>query len=179
MKRALITAFTRRFQKMMEINEYNKELIVAAISHPTYKFDWLDIEDEHRAKQIFDHEAQKFYSISASDSDIETNNDGDIFITQRRTARRFSTDTFSREISDYTENPDVELKSLERYPTIKKIFFRFNTSLSSSAPIERVFSRALLIFTPRRNRISDANFERALFKKINEKLNVKKNVLIV
>lgn len=50
------------------------------------------------------------------------------------------------------------------------MFRRYNTSLSSSAPIERVFSKALLIFVPRRNRISDGNFERAFFVRINKSI---------
>ena len=43
---------------------------------------------------------------------------------------------------------------------VKQMFLRFNASpLPSSAPVERLFSVAGLIETPRRNRLSDKMFE--------------------
>lgn len=56
---------------------------------------------------------------------------------------------------------------LENYITIKKLFIDFNTTLSSTGVIERMFSNATLIFQPRRNRLSSVNFERAMFIKKN------------
>lgn len=56
---------------------------------------------------------------------------------------------------------------LHEYPLVKHLFIDTNTTLSSSGVIERMLNHASLIFQPRRNRLSAANFEKALFLKIN------------
>lgn len=44
----------------------------------------------------------------------------------------------------------------------------YNTTIPSSAPIERFFSKALIVFTPRRNRILSYTFEKVLLYKHNK-----------
>lgn len=61
-------------------------------------------------------------------------------------------------------------KCLHDYPLIRELFIEFNTTLASSGAVERLFSQRSLIFTPRRNRISDDHFEYALLLKYNYKI---------
>lgn len=44
------------------------------------------------------------------------------------------------ELIQYLDDPRVDLSMLESYPLIKKIFLRFNTPLSTSESVERLFS---------------------------------------
>jgi len=44
---------------------------------------------------------------------------------------------------------------------VKKVFFKYNTSIPS-APVERLFSGAIQVLTPRGNRLEDKNLEMLL-----------------
>lgn len=74
------------------------------------------------------------------------------------------------EVSQFLRDVRVENSILRDYRYIQPVFYKYNTTLSSSAPVERVFSQSLIIFTPRRNRISADNFEKTLFLKHNRML---------
>jgi len=57
---------------------------------------------------------------------------------------------------------------MNRHPEIKKIFLRYNTTLPSSAPVERLFSTAALVLTKHRNKLKDSTFENLSLMKINK-----------
>jgi hypothetical protein len=48
-----------------------------------------------------------------------------------------------------------------------KAFVQYNTTLPSSASVERLFSLAGLVLTPNRARVSDDNFEMKVLLKFN------------
>jgi len=59
-------------------------------------------------------------------------------------------------------DPSHEMEQLRKYPAIAKVFVKYNTSVLSSAPVEKLFSQAGLTLTPRKNRLSDETFETLL-----------------
>ena len=61
----------------------------------------------------------------------------------------------------------TSLKSLDNYLTIRKALIRYNTSLCSSAPVERHFSFAGFIHFPARGCVSDSLFEKLIVLKEN------------
>ena len=70
------------------------------------------------------------------------------------------------------ENFTEDLSILKKYPFVQKLFIETNTATPSSAPVERLFSCAGQVFLPRRNRLSDIQFEQLLLLKKNSFLAV-------
>jgi len=76
-----------------------------------------------------------------------------------------STSQVKAEAMNFLSDADKSLSRLHFFPAVKRLF---NTALPSSAPVERLFSIAASIETPRRNRLSDSNFEKLLMLKVNK-----------
>ena len=59
-----------------------------------------------------------------------------------------------------------ELSMLDKNPTIKSLFIKYNTAIPSCAPVERLFSVASLVLTARRSRLSDTLLEHLILLKM-------------
>lgn len=71
------------------------------------------------------------------------------------------------EVDLYLADQSTSTNSILKYPLLAKIFRRYNTSLPSSASVERIFSVGGQIFKPTRNRLGEEMFEKLLFLKTN------------
>ena len=69
--------------------------------------------------------------------------------------------TVESEVNDYPSNAK-RCECLSKYPTIKRVFLEFNTTIPSSTPVVRLFSLGNLVLTPKRNRLTDSTFEKML-----------------
>ncbi|KAF0769510.1 Uncharacterized protein FWK35_00001654, partial [Aphis craccivora] len=72
------------------------------------------------------------------------------------------------EVVTFFNDNSKSLNILNNYPIVKRLFIRFNTSLCSSAPVERMFSVVGFINNPTRNKLSDSTFEKLVFLKGNK-----------
>lgn len=183
MNESILIGLQNRFGSIMKFCEENKELILAAAIHPCFKLSWIEDERNREYAQTllinsyieFSNVENKTSSSSTNQSGISCSNstENQFFKRLRQSERRTSNDdTLTFDVWKYLLQPtdDPNLDQIRINPILENLFRRYNTTLSSSAAIERIFSRALQIFTPRRNRISDENFEKALFVQQNSKL---------
>ncbi|KAK4007417.1 hypothetical protein OUZ56_012574 [Daphnia magna] len=76
--------------------------------------------------------------------------------------------TEANEVELFLADESTETSSLENYPTLKKMYMKYNAALPSSASVERLFSARGLILIPTRANHSDENFEKLLFLKVNK-----------
>ena len=67
-----------------------------------------------------------------------------------------------REFQQYLIDPRENLATLDNYPDVKNLFFKYNTPIPLSALVERLFSIGNLLITARRNRLSDFYFQHVL-----------------
>jgi hypothetical protein len=63
------------------------------------------------------------------------------------------------EMDSYLSDKDKSLAILDRHPAMKKKMFTYNTALSYSAHVERLYSIAPLVLIARRNRLKDLLLE--------------------
>lgn len=179
-KEAMLKVIDRRFNKFFEINDYNRELFVAAVSVPLFKVDFIeDDTDVEAVRRMLVSECIKLLpecnqrDRNESHSSSTNDNDEEFFLSfaSRRSNRRTSIEqNINAELERYLNDDRKQYSMLNDYPNIRELFFKFNTTLASSGVVERVFSQSSLIFTPRRNRILASNFEYALLLKYNRNI---------
>lgn len=195
MNRAMLNCIERRFGSMMKISDENKDLVLAAVVHPNFKLSWIQEEsDREYAQSLL---INSYISlVHSKQSDVQTSQavdpvpvgkqkskESDFFKHLRLNERRTSTDeVLTMEIWKYISQPitddgAIQMNQIRSMPFLEVLFRKYNTTLSSSAAVERLFSNATLIFTPQRNRISDEHFERALLVRRNKWLLKKKQTL--
>ncbi|XP_031633719.1 uncharacterized protein LOC116347299 [Contarinia nasturtii] len=176
MNECSLKCLTTRFEAIMKFNEENKELILASVIHPSFKISWIENErDKEYAQTLLintyidmANDKQKRPPNDSSQYEKTQNNSAEsqFFKRLRQGERRTCTDdTLTLDVWKYLLQSieDPNLDQVRGVPILEDIFRRYNTTLSSSGVIERIFSKALLVFTPRRNRITDTNFEKALY----------------
>lgn len=175
----LMDCFNKRFSESMQICDENKDLIIAAAVHPNFKLSWLQDEPSREFVQgMLINACVDVANTTKRNEPINDSNENDSskstpqvssFFAHLRTKenqrRSSSEDSTTLDVIKYVMQPlaDPTLFEFCSSSVLIEVFRKFNTTLSSSGPVERIFSKALAIFTKKRNRISDANFEKALF----------------
>lgn len=106
--------------------------------------------------------------LALRDDDNAKSDDSDKTFFVYDNAKSPSDSTAHDEVKKYLEDSDINVKSLQAFPIIKKLFMKYNTTLPSSAPVERLFSHGGNLSMASRNRMRDDHMEQVLLLRYNE-----------
>ena len=146
-----------------------KDALLATIPHPYFKLKPILKEKRDALKQELIDKANKL-SSNISEG-FKCNKSSDTFFDwsdDEEETPQTQKNLTSIEILQFLEDPNNNLESLHRYPKIKNVFLKFNTSLTLSAPVERLFSFTSIILQGCRGRMTDKNFEKLTLSKANK-----------
>lgn len=183
-KTLMLKLIKNRFSENFKFNSSNKDFILSAVSLPRFKMTFLkNDEDKLFVRNLLLDECKILVDVRDNvNENVETvqsveNDDFLISFERSRNDRRNSIDNkIDAEVSQYLLDGRIENEILNEYKYIRAVFITYNTTLSSSAPVERVFSQTSLIFTPRRNKLSADSFEKIVFLKHNKNLLESKSI---
>ena len=158
----------QRFSRVFE----SRNAILSAISHPKFKLKWVEGQvKKDQYKHMFIDEMRKYDDEM---SIVENRNPEPDVASQKKDFYEFESD----EEESSRDSVEVEateylcvakkIECLHKFPTVKRIFLKYNTTIPSSAPVERLFSLGNLVLTPRRNRLTPSRFEKLLLLRYNK-----------
>ena len=164
-------AIEHRFRNIFESND----CILAAVVLPKFKLKWVESQrkkDEYKQMllqamhEYTDDEVMVTPEIQEESLKVSKKND-DFYEFKSDDESSSHNSCIEVEAREYLSNAKT-VKCLHKYPTIKKLFRMYNTLLPSSAPVERLFSLGGAVLTPKRNRLTDARFEKLLLMRYNK-----------
>lgn len=170
---AIHEGLTSRYGHYFSLELTVSGAILAAVSHPQFKLRWVQPDKRDEVLSMFLLQVTRAASTDTSTASAHdsTPDDEDYGYDTTPVTSNVAMSAENRakiEAMNYLEDPSKDINSLSKYPLIYGLFVRFNTDLPSSAPVERLFSAGGLILTPRRNKLSDATFEKLLMLKTNK-----------
>lgn len=178
-KAAMMKAIDNRFVKYLLFQDTNQDMLLASIATPRIKTNFIADDDNIMyVKRLLITECKKMKNANVEVNDTQQDEchnacDDDFIVSfaSSRNVRRNSIDTeIESEVARFLCDTRTDYSMMNEFPNVREVFFKHNTTLASSAPVERVFSQSLMIFTPKRNGISGTNFEKALLLKHNRLL---------
>ena len=95
---------------------------------------------------------------------VETQEELHSFFGKRKRPEQLTAELI---VNQFLTSTRSDLRLVKDFPLIEKVFRQNNTTVPSSAPVERLFSHGGNIFNKKRQNLTDDHFEMSLLLKIN------------
>ncbi|KAL4098885.1 hypothetical protein QTP88_023403 [Uroleucon formosanum] len=172
---ALLESIEKRFGNYLNFTSPESlNAAIAALSYPRFKKRWLtcvETEFHDRLIRIFQKTADEIFIEKSTHLELEKSpknqTTDDFFDFGSSTLTLTGIPKSELEVLHYFADEENDLQHLNKYPTIKQVFIRYNTPLPSSAPVERLFSFATMTNQPKSHKLSDHLFEKRVVLKAN------------
>ncbi|XP_017537847.2 uncharacterized protein LOC108411002 [Pygocentrus nattereri] len=155
---AVVKAIKARFAEVLQ----SETAVLAAVALPRFKLRWLRTQErKDNAKASLLAECRRITKdedqptgTNAPTHHLNTNSatEDDFFSFEEEEDNSASVES---QIGDYLKSGAQRMDMLNGFPLVKKVSLKYNAATPSSAPVERLFSLAKLVFTPKRNRLTD------------------------
>ncbi|KAA8585030.1 hypothetical protein FQN60_003724 [Etheostoma spectabile] len=159
---AIVVAIDVRFQELFSSTEAK----IATATTPQFRLWWMAASDREEMCSLLATEASQIDPCYLTEaipsrnlSTIESEDDFFSYGSPKPTVQIQQRGVMD-EICKYVEGTGKSLGCLQDFPRIKQLFLKYNTTLPSTAPVQRLFSQKGNLVTSQRNLLTDDYFER-------------------
>ena len=157
-----------RFQAALS----DKEHLIASALLPQFKLNFLPEDARLSVKRHVVNYVQEVAAESYSKAELTTadaaQDDDNLFSFMNSAGRQAPGSPVTKQVEEFRESKSTSLPALslkDYVPQVARTFVKANSTLPSSAAVERLSSIAGLILSPRRCKISDKLFDKMVFPK--------------
>ena len=177
--KALLAGIDRRFQATLNDNEH----LIASVLHPQFKLNFLPEEARLNFKRmVLTYITEVANELLVADATISgeihspaavgvKEDEDDLYSFMNPVGQQAAAggNKYSAELDEYLASKPANVDSLTNFSNIAKAFIKANSTLPSSAAVERLFSTAGMILSPRRCKMTDKLFDQMVFLKCRAK----------
>ena len=164
---AIIIGVKKRFECIFQ----DHRLLIASAAHPMFRLTYIPSEKKTHVVSNLKAEVNRLQTQAPDHMQTEHEDPSDNGDEVTGYFPSLKLTTVQNEVEIFLHLSETKLVSaFQNLPLMKKIFLKYNTGVPSSAASERLFIVGSDIFRPKRNHLSDANFEKLLLCRVNKHL---------
>ncbi|KAM4717816.1 uncharacterized protein zbedx [Anableps anableps] len=158
----IVVAIDVRFQELFSSTEAK----IATATTPQFRLWWMAASEREEMCTLLATEASQMDPCDAPEANTSRNlstieSEDDFFsYGSAKTSTQIQQRGVMEEIRKYVEGTGKSLECLQDFPRVKQLFLKYNTTLPSTAPVQRLFSQKGNLMTSQRNFLTDDYFER-------------------